>query len=122
MRCPPVADGETLSRRTYRYNPESKQVEEVGADWTDVERRAPVTTEALVYGSAGLSTDGVDLSTRKRHREYMKASGVAMASDYTQSWEQAAKKRDDFYAGNHKHEGLREAISRSIDQVRRQKK
>lgn len=94
---------------------------EVGSDWSDVERRAPVPTEELVYGQAGTATDGTLINTRRRHREYMQANGLAMASDYTEAWKLGAKRREDFFAGRHKHEGLREAIGRAVDKVRGRK-
>jgi hypothetical protein len=110
-----------MARRRYRYDPESKQVVEVGADWTDTERRAPVPTEELTYGNA-VATDGTPINTRRRHREYMQQNGLAMASDYTESWKQAEKRRADFFAGKTGHEGLREAIGRAVDKVRGRKR
>lgn len=106
-----------MSRRRYRYNPETKAVEEVGADWTDAERRAPVATEELTYGGMR-ATDGTRIDSKKRHREYMKQNGLAMASDYTEAHAKAAQQRENFFAGKHDHKGLKEAIGRAYDAVR----
>lgn len=94
---------------------------EVGAEWTDTERRAQTPTEELVYGGLR-ATDGTPINTRRRHREYMQANGLALASDYTESWKKADQQRGDFFAGRHQHEGLKEAIGQAIDTVRRRKR
>jgi hypothetical protein len=38
--------------------------------------------------------DGSDISTRTKHRQYMREKGVTMASDYTNTWKEDAKKRE----------------------------
>ncbi len=108
-----------MTRRRYRYNPETKAVEEIGADWTDAEKRAPVPTEELVYGGLGTATDGTPIDSRRKHRDYMKANGLGLVSDYTQQNAKAEQKRQDFFAGRHEHKGLREHISRAIETVKK---
>jgi len=41
--------------------------------------------------------DGVDISTRTKHREYMRSRGLAMADDYRQTWARAAEQRERWY-------------------------
>jgi hypothetical protein len=49
---------------------------------------------------AGLrATDGTDISTRSRHREYMKRNNLTTADDYTDTWARAAKEREARLAG-----------------------
>jgi len=103
-----------VSRKRYRYNTETKQVEEIGADWTDVDRRAPAATEELVYGNLGTAPDGTRIDTRKRHREYMKANNLALADDFKDTWAKAEQERKAFHSGQHKAEGLREQIGRAL--------
>lgn len=110
-----------MTRRRYRYDEATKQMVEVGADWTDAERRAPVPTEELTYGGA-VATDGTPINTRKRHREYMQQNGLAMVGDYTEHWQKAAKEREAYFNGNHEHRGLKEAISQAYDAVRRKRR
>lgn len=74
-----------MSRRRFKYDQELGKVVEIGADWSDAETRAPVGTEELIYGGAGRSTDGADISSRKKHREYLKSTGAAMHSDYKET-------------------------------------
>lgn len=108
-------------KRRYRYSLETKQMVEVGAEWTDAERRAQTPTEELTYGHL-TATDGTPLDTRRKHREYLEHHGLALADDYKETWEKASQRRKDFYAGRHAHEGLKEAIGRAVEQVRSRKK
>lgn len=45
------------------------------------------------------ATDGTDISTRAKHRAYMKAKGLTTADDYTETWKKAAEKRAESLAG-----------------------
>jgi nitrous oxide reductase accessory protein NosL len=60
---------------------------EPGADWTEAEGRAQTVTEELVYGGIK-ATDGVPINSRKKHREYLKQNGLAMAQDYSPEYQQ----------------------------------
>ena len=53
----------------------------VDADWTDAETRAGKSEEE-VYGHLQ-TPDGVDISSRRKRREYMAATGVTDSSDYS---------------------------------------
>lgn len=46
------------------------------------------------------ATDGSDISTRAKHRAYMKAKGLTTADDYRETWKKAATERADRLAGN----------------------
>lgn len=43
------------------------------------------------------ATDGADISTRSKHREYMKANNVTMAEDFNQTWAKAKEQRERYY-------------------------
>lgn len=60
------------------------------------------------------ATDGSDISTRTKHREYMKRNGLTMTSDFTNEWANAAKKREQMRSGTHDDPGLRRAIEREL--------
>lgn len=110
-----------MSRRRYRWDEAMQAMVEVGAEWTDVERRAPVATEGLVYGNLGRTTDGADISTRRKHREYMRATGTTVMSDFDETWAKAKQDREAFYAGKspeHRRE-LKEAAGRALYEARR---
>jgi hypothetical protein len=68
---------------------------EVGDDWSADAGRAQTVTEELVYSGARTPGDNIDISSRKKHREYLKQNGLAMASDYPASYmEREASRRD----------------------------
>lgn len=108
-----------MTRRRYRYNPDTKRCEEVAPDWEPAERRAPVATEALTY--ANLRTaDGVDVSSRRKHREHMKAHDVALVDDFKDSWARAAKERAEGTPEEHRER--RDDIGRAAYQLQQQKR
>lgn len=43
------------------------------------------------------ATDGADISTRSKHREYMKANNVTLADDFKDTWAKAQEQRDRYY-------------------------
>ena len=107
--------------RIYRYDKELGEVVEISTDWSDTERRAPVPSEEATYGNL-TATDGTLLNSRAKHREYMKAHGLALAGDFQQTWAKAKQQREDFFAGKRPMPGLKEAIGRAVDQVRGRKR
>lgn len=46
------------------------------------------------------ATDGTDISSRSKHREYMRANNLTTADDYTQTWAKAEADRKQFFAGH----------------------
>ena len=85
-----------MIRRRYRYDPESGEMVEVTAE---PPRQADVRLSGL-WGDRhydGLrTTDGVDISSRKKHREYMKRTGLTTADDFKQSWDNARREREHY--------------------------
>lgn len=75
-------------RTTYVFR-DGKLVE-VGGDWQETPR-PPVFGDSHYDGLR--ASDGTDLSSRTKHREYMKANGLALADDYKETWANAAKNR-----------------------------
>lgn len=111
-----------MSRRRYRWNPETQAMEELGADWTDAERRAPTATEGLVYGNLGRATDGTPIDSRTKHREHMRRNGLALASDYQDTWARAEKERAKAFSGDFDRQGRREDVARALHQQKRGKR
>lgn len=95
-----------MTRRRYRYNEETKELEEISLD-------APIVPRVeLSIGSHydGLrATDGTPIDTRQRHREYMRRNGLAVADDYKQTLSEAPSKR-----AAEARAGLRDSIGRTI--------
>jgi len=112
-----------MSRRRYVYrpNPETGRVEavEVTPDFQAHEERAPVYVDLYMDGMR--ATDGTDIGSRAKRRQYMQARGVADASDYTETWAKAEKQREAFYSPDAKHDTQtrREALIRAFERHRR---
>ncbi len=107
-----------MSRRRYRFDEATKTMIEIGSDWTGAERRAQTPTEELTYGGAR-TTDGVDISTRKKHREHLQRNGLAMASDFTEHWKTKAAERARVASGDADTKERRETIGRALHEARR---
>lgn len=45
------------------------------------------------------ATDGADISSRSKHREYMRANNLTTADDFTQTWAKAEAQRREFFSG-----------------------
>lgn len=72
-------------RRRFVYRevvPGQVKAIEIGGEESLDARRAPVPTEEIVYGNAR-ATDGTPINSKRKHREYLKATGSAMYSDYS---------------------------------------
>lgn len=107
-----------MSRRRFIWSVEENRLVEVGGEWTDAPRRAQTPTEELTYGGMR-ATDGADISSRKKHREYMKHHNVALASDFKETWAKAGEERAKFYRGESRDTKLREQIGRAMEQRRK---
>ena len=42
------------------------------------------------------ATDGTDISTRTKHREYMRVNGLTTSDDFKDSWAKAQEQRDQY--------------------------
>jgi len=112
-----------MSRKRYLYTMGGQPLPEpieVSEDFTGAERRAQTTTEEIVHGG-NRSPEGYDISTRKRRREYMRATGVADHSDFTNHLAKAREQRDRFFTGNSGDKSRREIIGRAMHEARRRK-
>lgn len=50
--------------------------------------------------------DGTDISTRAKHRAYMKAHNLTTVDDYSQTWKKAAEQRQATLAGDDRSRAL----------------
>lgn len=64
------------------------------------------------YWNTASHLDGRDISTRKRHREYMKEKGLTTMDDFTNTWAQAEKERQKVREGDFDHRERRELIGK----------
>lgn len=63
------------------------------------------------------ATDGTDISTRTKHREYMKANNVTTMDDFKSVWQGAQKQRDEYRTTGKGGAVTREDIARTIHQL-----
>lgn len=107
-----------MARSRWRWDKELGQLVSLDEDWTDAPSRAQTVTEELVYGGVRM-TDGTDVSSRKKHREYLKSRGLAMASDFTETTARA--QREKLERAAEKRE-IRETVGRAFHEMKTQRK
>lgn len=100
-------------RGRFVWDDQRKEMVEVGSEWQPSDRPGPVRkSEEEIYGKV-TATDGTDLSTKRRHREYMQANGLTMADDYKgESWSKAKAEREAYRNGT--SEKLKKANERAV--------
>lgn len=79
-----------MTRRRYVWNNETQTLDEIGLD-VELPARVELATGGHYEGLR--ATDGTRIDTAKRHREYMKANGLAVESDFTRTRAEAPKQR-----------------------------
>lgn len=60
------------------------------------------------------ASDGTDISSRTKHREYMKRTGLTTADDFQSTFAKAEKDRQAFRAAEHKDSELRTEITQQV--------
>lgn len=73
---------------------------------------APILSGRFYENTA--ATDGTDIGSRAKHREYMKKNNLAMQSDFSGEWSRADKERRNIQTGEADRKGRREAVERAI--------
>lgn len=105
-----------MARRRFVWSPEDDCLVEVSPDYEQAPREARnlLASDAIYDGLR--ATDGTDISTRTKHREYMRKNGLTTMDDFKGTWEQAAKRREDLFTGR-KGTVTRDDIGRAIHQL-----
>lgn len=101
-----------MTRRRFRWNDETQALEEVASDYEPHDATQPVYTDRYMEGVRTI--DGVDISSRRKRRDYMRAAGVTDAADFKDTWAQKAKEREAAFKPGNKER--REAIARAMYQ------
>ena len=104
-----------MTRRRYIQDRNTHELIEVTSDY-----QAPLRNDAgALWGDRhydGLkATDGTDISTRSKHRDYMRANGVTMADDFKDTWAKAREQRE--HAFQHGGSFSRRDVERAIHQL-----
>ena len=112
-----------MTRRRYVQDPETHELIEVTPDYVPPPRDSARNRGALWndrnYDNMR-ATDGADISSRKKHREYMRINGLTTADDFSVTWAKSKEKREQYY----KHGGSfkRQDVERAIYQLERKQK
>jgi hypothetical protein len=72
---------------------------------------APIMAGRFYENTA--ATDGTDIGSRRKHREYMKARGLTTMDDYRGTWKQAAKEREKEFSPEWDQKQRREDVARA---------
>lgn len=113
-----------MSRRRWLYTAGGRPLAEpveITEDWKDESMQGGHASEEEVYGHT-TATDGTDLSTRRRHREYMKRNGLTTADDFKETWRKADIDRATFYTTGGDSKERRETIARTYHQLESRKR
>jgi hypothetical protein len=101
------------------------QLVEVPTDYNSAPRpHGSLRSEGEQYDGLR-TTEGIDISSRKKRREYMKANNVTDPSDYKRGyWEKSAQERAKHFSGQVDTSGGRrkETLARAMDAARHGRK
>ena len=80
--------------------------------------RRHLTPHHLVMGDRhydGMrATDGTDISTRAKHKAYMKANNLTTTDDFASTWKKEAQKRAEYFKDAKHGATRREDVARAI--------
>lgn len=104
-------------KRRYIQDPQTLELIEVTEGFTP-----PMRADAgVLWGDRhydGLkATDGADISTRTKHREYMKANGVTLADDFKDTWSKAKEARERYVqqGGSFRRQDIERAMHQAMN-------
>jgi hypothetical protein len=105
-----------MPRRRFVWDRDLKTLVEVPTDYEQ-----PVRQDGSLWNDRHYenmqATDGTDISSRSKHREYMKRNGLTTADDFKGEWAKAAKNRADYYQGKGGGAVSRDDVGRAIHQL-----
>lgn len=119
MRCE-VCDGVTLPKGTRYDCPKcgakdargSIDLSEAPPLQAEEAKNAPIMVDRFYEGAR--ATDGTDIGSRKRHRQYMKDHNLTTVDDFKNTWADQAKQREAVKEGRMPSKTRREAIERAL--------
>lgn len=86
-----------MTRRRYIQDRHTGELIEVTSDY-----QAPLRNDAgALWGDrhylGARASDGTDISTRSRHREYMRVNNLTTVDDFKDTWAKAREQRERLY-------------------------
>ena len=112
-----------MTRRRFVWSSADDCLVEVTPDYEQPSRdqaRNHLISDAIYDGMK--ATDGTDISTRSKHREYMRRNGLTTMDDFSGEWAKAAKKRADYFQGKGGGAVTKDDIGRAIHQLESQQR
>lgn len=102
-----------MTRRRFVQDRETGELVEVSPDYVSP---MPVDSGALWGDSSydgARAPDGTDISTRSKHRAYLRATGLTTADDFKETWAKAKEQRERYYqqGGTFRRQDIERAIS-----------
>jgi hypothetical protein len=105
-----------MSRSTWHWSPEEgKLVEGPGPRRVDGSGDGWRFSDRLYSAAPFKAPDGTVINSKRKHREYMKRTGLTTADDFKGTWDAAAKRREDVFTGNADRRERREAVERAME-------
>lgn len=107
-----------MTRRRYRYDAETGEMVEITPDHVEPRKRGALNHLGGLWGDRhydGMrATDGADISSRKKHRDYMRKTGYTTADDFKSEWARAKKEREHYmqHGGSVRRQDVAAAIER----------
>lgn len=97
------------------WDPVAKELVPATGTSERVAVNAPILSGRFYENTA--ATDGADIGSRKRHRDYMKRNNLAMHDDFKGDFSKAAKEREAIRNGDYDRKGRREDVARALYQT-----
>lgn len=103
-------------KKTYRIDPKTGQLVEVDTEAERRKKKPPLKYIGDSHYDGLRATDGCDISTRAKHREYMRRHGLTTADDFRETWAKKTAHREQYL----RHGGSirRSDIIRAIDDLK----
>lgn len=105
-----------MTRRRFVQDPDTLELVEITADRDPGRHKG----DAALWGDRGYdgmaTTDGIDISSRSKHRQYLKQHGLATFDDYKGEFARRESEREAYYSG-HKGSINKRDIQQAIEQL-----
>lgn len=85
-------------------------------DWDAVNRdarNAPIMVDRFYEGTK--ATDGTDIGSRKKHRDYMKRMGITHSSDFSPQWYESRRREHEREDKSERREAVARATYEVLD-------
>lgn len=81
---------------------------------------APIMVDRFYEGQ--VTPDGVDIGSRRKHRQYMRDNGLTTSDDFTETWKKAAAVRERSRTEGAPDSARREQVGRAMYELEKRRK